>query len=95
LGHEADDDFRVLGDQFYTFEADSSNAILLEDNKIEGDVTVTRIWRDLFFVFKTEIKLEDLINGTEGVVAGEYEIELRNTIVEESAGRFTIELNSL
>lgn len=96
LGYTVDDDLRVLGEQFYSFEADSTNQLLVDENKITGNVAITKVWRSLIFEFETVTTIDDLLNGNEGtVVGGEYKITLGGSLSETDDGTFEIQLKSL
>ncbi|MFT5634298.1 MAG: hypothetical protein ACI9SQ_002030 [Rubritalea sp.] len=93
LGYVVDDNWRVLTDQFYTFEASSTNQLLVDENKISGDVFIVKTWRSLLFEYVTITTIDDNEPTVQG---GEYKITLGDFIdTETDEGVFEIQLNSL
>jgi hypothetical protein len=96
LGYVCDDDLRVLGEQYYSFEADSTNQLLVDEKKITGTVEITKVWRELIFEYVTTITIDDILNGGEGTVdGGEYKLKLGGAIEEVNEGTFEIQVNTL
>jgi len=93
LGYIVDDNLRVLGDQFITFQATSTNQLLLDEGKITGEVAVTRVWRSLLFQFVTVTDGSNIDDPV--VVTSEYKLILGGETTEIDLGTFEINLNSL
>ena len=80
--------FRVLTDQHYRLTATSSNQLLVDEQKITGNVLMTKFWRQLLF----ESEFDE--NGNP--VSDEWTIILGDSLSSDIIlGTFEIQLNSL
>ncbi len=91
LGYIVKDDFDVLGNQYIYFYANSTNQLLVDENKITGEIVIVKTWQNLFFKYDTITTDDD----EPTIVSDEYEISLGEAEEQTIIGTFEIQLNSL